>query len=139
MKTKLIVASLATLGVIDTAYLTLEHFSNFVPPCPVHPTLLIDCGAVLRSQYATVYGIPLTLFGLAYYLAILTLAFFSWKKLLLPLSIAGLATSILLLYLQLFVIKSICLYCTASGAINLIILILVAHDYLHSSRILASK
>ncbi len=132
MKAKLTLAILATLGILDTFYLALEHFRNIVPPCPVQPTLLIDCGAVLHSQYSIVFGIPLALFGLGYYLVLLTLVFLSlqtkkklYLRLLLPFSLAGLGTSIALLYLQLFIIKSICLYCTASGLINLIVFLLI--------------
>jgi len=40
---------LALLGIADAGYLTLEHFRMIVLPCPAHPSIWIDCGAVLRS------------------------------------------------------------------------------------------
>jgi uncharacterized membrane protein/glutaredoxin len=62
-----LIGAIATAGVINTAYLT---YLRFVPSsvCPTQ-----TC-AVLASRYATVFGQPLSLFGLLAYLAIALLA-----------------------------------------------------------------
>jgi uncharacterized membrane protein len=114
--------ALITLGLADAAYLTWEHYANIVPPCQVGTILgrYIDCGQVLQSRYATVFGIPLALFGFGYYLlvgAILLLR----RRWLLIITLAGLSASVYFFYLQYFVIGAICLYCTFSGVINLLL------------------
>lgn len=117
---------LSIVGIIDTAYLTYEHFNNTIPHCA--NTAFIDCGAVLKSDYSVVYGIPLTVIGLGYYLAIFfltSLGLLGKKRLALSLviglSIGGFLFSGFLLYLQLIVIGAICLYCTLSGIVTTII------------------
>lgn len=116
---------LALVGVLDAGYLVYEHYSNFIPPCPAHGTWIVDCGAVLRSQYSEIFGIPLALLGLLHY-ALLTIwvSFVpkKWAKYLALLeSCAGAVFSIYLVYLQLGVVHAICLYCMVSALVSFII------------------
>jgi uncharacterized membrane protein len=117
---KYLTSSLIVLGILDTLYLTWEHFTNITPPCPAHSFFgsFVDCGKVLHSQYATIFGIPLSLFGLGYFVTLLLT-----PKLRKYLVIFGLGFSIYLLGLQIFVLHAICLYCTFSGLLNLLIFI----------------
>lgn len=118
-----VVILLSIIGIIDTAYLTFEHFNNTVPYCA--DTAFIDCGAVLKSAYSVVYGIPLTIIGLGYYLTVFFLTSYGLLRknrlalsLIIGLSIGGFIFSGFLLYLQLIVIGAICLYCTLSGIVT---------------------
>src|SRR3989344_5394629 len=93
------------LGILDTAYLTWEHFANTIPPCSA--SVFVDCGKVLRSQYSTLLGIPLAAIGLANYLGSASLVILSIKTrkrvfgyLLLLQTVAGALTSVYLMYLQ---------------------------------------
>jgi uncharacterized membrane protein len=61
-----LIGAIATAGVINTAYLTYLRFTSTT--CPTN-----TC-AVLASRYATVFGQPLSLFGLLAYLGIVVLA-----------------------------------------------------------------
>src|SRR3990172_10648768 len=72
-----IIFTFAVLGVLDTAYLTWEHFTNTVPPCSNN--IFIDCGKVLNSQYSVVFGIPLALTGLVHYLVLMGFVVLSIK------------------------------------------------------------
>ncbi|MGI0491228.1 vitamin K epoxide reductase family protein [Alkalinema pantanalense CENA528] len=63
-----IIGGIATLGVINTAYLTYLRFFAVGDSCPTQ-----TC-AVLSSRYATIFGQPLSLFGLLAYFAIAILA-----------------------------------------------------------------
>lgn len=115
---------LALLGVIDSGYLTLEHYSQIIPPCPAH-AIFIDCGKVLRSSYSVVFGIPLALLGVVQYalLALNTILTILtnrkiWKYYLLVFSALGALASVYFMYLQLVVLRSICLYCTFSALIS---------------------
>lgn len=111
-------------GIFDTLYLSYEHLINFVPPCPTHSILgsFVDCGKVLSSQYAAVFGVPVAYLGLLYYLF---LFIFLVRKVnlnfLFVLSFFALMASGYFVYLQLFVLHAICLYCMASAIINLLI------------------
>lgn len=124
---------LIVLGILDTVYLTWEHFADYVPPCPTHSVLgsWVDCGRVLRSSYSVVLGIPLALYGLAYYLFLLPVVLWKprWLIFVTPL---GLIASLYLLYLQLFVLHAICLYCIFSAAINLLLLLLAFVSQINS-------
>jgi uncharacterized membrane protein len=84
--------------------------------------IVINCGKILSSPYSTVFGIPLEVFAVAYFLANLGLIYlvgfgpdwiykisfrtlFIWRFL-------GLAIVPYLVIVELFVVKAICLYCT---------------------------
>jgi uncharacterized membrane protein len=134
MKPKFVIAVimlLSFLGIVDSLYLTYEHYQNSLPPCTTGFTL-VDCGVVLKSKYSEILGIPLSLFGFTYYATILMLVIFLiiggkrvYKIGLLLTSIVGFVTSIYLMYLQLIVIGSICIFCTFSAVSSTIIFLLV--------------
>lgn len=137
MKQKILflILFLIILGFIDSGYLTYEHYTNFIPPCPTHPwlSLFIDCGKVLRSQYSLLFGIPVALIGLIHYSLFFTntlLALFTKKKIftyfIVIQSIAGTFASAYFMYVQFFIIGSICLYCTLSALISFVIFALSA-------------
>lgn len=110
------------LGILDTLYLSYEYFTRIIPPCPTHSVLgsFVDCGKVLTSPYATIFGVPVALIGLFYYLFLL-FAIFRLKKFLVYITTLALIGSGYFMYLQLFVLHSICIYCTFSALVNLVI------------------
>jgi len=100
-----VIISLVFFGILDTAYLTWEHYSNSIPPCSTN--IFIDCGKVLNSQYSVVFGIPLALVGLVNYLVLMgfvVLSIKAGKKIFRYLSLlqtlVGLVVSVYLMYLQ---------------------------------------
>lgn len=134
-KILLVLTILIFWGILDSAYLTYEHYANFIPPCPTHPwlSLFIDCGRVLRSQYSLFFGIPVALIGLIHYSLFFTntlLALLTRKKIftyfIVVQSIVGTFASAYFMYVQFFIIGSICLYCTFSALISFIIFALAA-------------
>lgn len=135
---------------LDASYLTMEHYSNEIPPCST--SIWVDCGKVLRSSYSMVGPVPLAVLGLMFYGSMVGLALIRiavekrqtwvdevWRLVEKALSIKGvtfeqllwygqlLATVCALLfsayfvYLQLIVIESICLYCMFSAMNSLIL------------------
>lgn len=118
---------LALIGVLDSGYLTYEHYSNAIPPCSDSP--FVDCGKVLKSEYSEVFGFPLAGLGLLHYSALLAVITFVYKtrnvlaqKLMVLQASAGALFSVYFVYLQVGVIGAICLYCMVS-AINSFILL----------------
>lgn len=64
-----LITSLAVGGLALTAYLAISKLSG----APVVCLASGGCGSVLNSEYATVFGIPLSLLGLGAYSAIAAL------------------------------------------------------------------
>lgn len=132
-----LIAAIAGLGALTTAYLTVVKLTQNSAACPTK-----SCDLVLSSDYATVFGLPLALFGFLAYgsmvgfaLAPLTvnatqkkalrsnLENWTWL-LLLAGAIAMSVFSGYLMYLLFFKIQAVCLYCIASALFSISLLIL---------------
>jgi uncharacterized membrane protein len=96
---------------------------NFVPSCNINP--LLDCGVVMRSKWASLFGFPNTIIGLITYpLAIFTGIIMIANKEnnkyvmrgTLVLSGLGVILNILLLYTSAFLIGALCPWCLLAGA-----------------------
>lgn len=129
-------AVLATIGVIDTASITLNRWGVIGNlSCPGGAE---GCDKVLNSPWGTVFGQPLSLFGFLAYGAVLVMAVLplllkgearttfnglSWWGLFL-LS-AGMAIfSLVLVGVMAFQIKAFCTFCLMSAAISLALFVL---------------
>lgn len=64
-----IIGAIALLGAVNTAYLTISKLTQSAAVCPTS-----GCERVLESPYASVLGLPLSLFGLLAYLAMAAFA-----------------------------------------------------------------
>jgi uncharacterized membrane protein len=122
-----ILAALLTLaGLADAIYLTIHHYTAEPVPCGE----AFDCGAVLASQYATMFGVPIAIFGaIAYFtafsLAILTV--FGNRLMWLLFGVQVILMSLFttwLLYVQKYRIEAFCQYCLISAAITFSLLII---------------
>ncbi|MBI4096108.1 MAG: vitamin K epoxide reductase family protein [Candidatus Levybacteria bacterium] len=124
---KIILLLLSIAGFFDSAYLTILHYENIIPPC----TIAKGCETVLTSQFSTIFGIPIALFGSLYFLVSIFLLllifqkradnFLSYFKLL---SFSGVIVSVILIYIQTFVLRAFCQYCLLTEAIIFTIFIL---------------
>ena len=98
------------------------------------------CETVQLSKWATLMGLPVAFWGVAYYAFVLALSLASlqnrWtnsRALLLTLLVVtgwGVIFSGYLTYLELFVIHAICRYCVVSAAIAVVLFGLVLWDWL---------
>jgi uncharacterized membrane protein len=126
-----LIIALALFGAGVTSYLTVTHFflGNAVAMCTAAGE---GCDLVLNSEYAKVFGIPLTIFGALGYLTVAALAATplvirsedlaartrlkqQTAFLLFLVTTAMLVFSGYLMYLLAFVIKTACLYCITSA------------------------
>ncbi|MBE9145289.1 vitamin K epoxide reductase family protein [Planktothrix mougeotii] len=139
-----IIAVIAIVGVIENIYLTAIKLMGGTAVCPTS-----GCDEALNSPYATVLGLPLTLFGLLAYTTVLILA-------LAPLSInpvteksrhqkletqtgfglflvttAMVCFSSYLMYLLFFKLQAVCPYCIASAlfCVSLFVLTLIGQTW----------
>lgn len=127
---KVLALLLGFLGFLDFAYLTFKHYSGILVPCGV-----AECETVLTSSYSTFFGIPVALFGAAYFLLFLVflVAFIDTGKPLFfrmafSLPVLALPISLWFLYVQAALLHAYCLYCLASDVFTgaLVILLLLS-------------
>ncbi len=124
--TKIVLFALLVIGLLDGAYLSIEHFYPGVLACP--NTSVIDCTTVLTSSYSSVFGVPLAFFGLGWIIIMLGIAARKTRisAFLAPIwyifGAFGIAYSLTAQYF----IGKICIYCmTLDAVIMLVILIAI--------------
>jgi uncharacterized membrane protein len=119
---------LAGLGALDAIYLTYIKLAHARAAfCQVGG----GCDVVNSSAYSTIQGIPLAVFGLGMYLAVLGVLALENRAALLSeygrlavfgLALTGTLYSAYLTYLELYVIHAICPYCVVSAVLVTLLL-----------------
>jgi uncharacterized membrane protein len=115
-----ILGGIAAAGAAIALYLTWVKLAGGVPACgPV-----AGCETVQTSEYSTILGIPVSVFGLVYTLTVLVLVLVWWRTgdrraLMATYAIGLMGTAFVayLVYLQLFVIGAVCTWCAAFDAL----------------------
>jgi uncharacterized membrane protein len=114
----LVLAALATLGLVISAYLSWTKLNGIIPPCLPGG----GCETVASSPYSAVAGVPVAVFGVGYSAVMLALAVGWWRsgdrRLVLAaygLGLAGVLVEAYLVYLELFVIHAVCEWCVTYG------------------------
>ena len=117
-KLPLAAAVLAIIGLADSAYLTLSHYTKEPVPC----SIVEGCETVLTSSYAEIAGIPIAAFGAAAYFVAFSLAILAvygnrtaWMLFGVQTFLMA-AVSAYLVYVQAFVIGAFCQFCLVSAA-----------------------
>jgi uncharacterized membrane protein len=126
-----LVLALAGLGV--SAYLTVAHFTeSTLLGCS--ESGLVNCTKVTTSPQSYVFGIPVAVLGLAFYVAAVALMSpWAWRSsrrevhlIRLASVVVGVGFVLYLIYAELFIIGSICLYCTSVHVITFVLFALTA-------------
>ncbi|MBO0352120.1 vitamin K epoxide reductase family protein [Phormidium pseudopriestleyi FRX01] len=140
-----IIGAIAVLGLLETAFLTVVEFTGSA--AAVCPTT--GCQIVLESEYAKIFGLPLTLFGFLGYttMAILALAPLLVKEetqkdlksqldntswlLMFAIASGMLVFSLYLTYVMFFTLEAVCPYCLVSGVFSVLLfaLTLLGRDW----------
>ena len=130
----------ALIGFADATYLTIDHYQNIAPPCFVG-----SCEVVLTSAYSTIAGIPVSIFGVVYYLLILILLFAyinsspdatTGRKnekaysLAIKITPVGFLASLYFFIIQAFVLHHFCQYCLLSATTSTVLFIIAIYLYL---------
>jgi uncharacterized membrane protein len=124
------VLALAGLGV--SIYLTYAHYTESALAGCTETTGVVNCGKVTTSAQSVVFGIPVAVLGLAFYVfAVAIMSPWAWKArrrevgwLRLASLIVGIGFVLYLIYAELFDIGSICLYCTSVHVITFVLFVL---------------
>jgi len=151
MKTllSLLIIIVTISGIFDAGYITYEKILGVVPPC--RPGFA--CATVLESPWAYIGPIPLSVYGLGYYFAILTIAIMyflqfdvrkitqklipekenkflitlrnmSTREWMMAFSTFGFFFSLYLMSIMAFIIQAWCYYCLLSAAACITLFIL---------------
>ena len=111
-------AIVALIGVADSVYLTVHHYTAEPVPC----SLLEGCEMVLTSSYAEIFGVPLAGFGAAGYFIAFSLALLTafgnrtmWILYGIQVTIMALVSGYLV-YVQAALIGAFCQFCLLSAA-----------------------
>lgn len=120
------ILSLAGLGA--SIYLTIAHYTQTaLAGCPANATF--NCTKVTTSPESIVFGIPVAVLGLAFYVFLVAinspwawrsdLAVIRWVRL--GSMIAGIVFVLYLIYVELFKVNAICEYCTGVHIITFLL------------------
>ena len=126
-----LVLALAGLGV--SIYLTIAHFTeSALAGCS--ESGLVNCTKVTTSPESYVFGIPVAVLGLAFFVfAVAIMSPWAWQSarrevhlVRIASMVVGIGFVLYLIYAELFIIGSICLYCTSVHAITFVLFVLTA-------------
>jgi len=119
-----VILALALIGFTDAMYLTVSHYTGAELSCNISS----GCESVTNSQYSTIFGIPVALFGAIFYLAtaLFSVAYLDRGKKIILTVIKSMAPfafmfSAWFIYVQLFVLHEICQYCMLSAGLSITI------------------
>ncbi len=125
-----LVLSLAGLGV--STYLTIVHFAPSVPlACSSNG--IVNCERVTTSPQSYVFGIPVAVLGLAFYVAMTAINLpAAWRAadrrvhlVRLAMGIVGICFVLYLVAAELLVIRNICLWCTSVHVVTFLLFVLL--------------
>lgn len=122
-----LILGLALLGFADALFIFIEKTLGGPIPC----FLGTGCDTVANSPYSKLFGVPLAVYGMAFYLVIgvITLLYLDTKKtvfarLIFPITGIGFLMSLYFIYIQKFLIGAFCVYCIISIVITILLFIL---------------
>ena len=120
---------LTIFGAIDAVYLLIYKLTGNPHMCLGNG----GCHNVNFSPYSEINGIPISVFGIAAYLAIMVILFLEARiriaqengpLAIFGISLVGVGFSAYLTYLELYVIHAVCPFCVASAVLITLIFIL---------------
>jgi uncharacterized membrane protein len=114
---------LALIGLADSLYITGSEVTDTPLVCGING--LSGCNVVAQSPYAQLFGIPLGVYGVAFYALLFILAalplVFKYRgaeMILFILTAGGAVSSLIFIGIQVFLIKALCIYCLVSAAVS---------------------
>jgi uncharacterized membrane protein len=125
--------AISVAGLLVAAYLTYEHFTASTT-LACSDTGIINCLKVTTSAQSKVFGIPVALLGLLFFVAMVPLCLpVAWnsanpwvRRARLAAVSIGTLFVFYLVYAELFIIDGICLWCTAVHVLTLALFAIVA-------------
>jgi uncharacterized membrane protein len=124
-----LVLSASGLGI--ATYLTVTHFDKVALVCSESST--INCAKVTTSPQSVIFGIPVAMLGLAFFVPMIALCLpAAWRTAdrrihlaRLILSVVGVGMILYLISAELFEIRAICLWCSAVHLITFLLFVVI--------------
>ncbi len=135
IKVKHVMMVLAVLGLLVSVYLTLYHYAGI--PLLCSESGIINCNNVLNSSYSILFGVPIAVYGIVFFVVeiLLLLKLHSRlkdKDLIVIYNTLGIAFVVYFVYTE-YVIGNVCIFCTAVHVITVALFIL---SFFENERIL---
>ena len=122
----LVLVAMSIFGLWASSMVLIVYYTlkQALPFCPLQRSvgIALDCYAVLSSRYSEVFGIPLELLAVGYFIVNLLLVYFIAfgsdnlsrisLKTLFGWRFIGIVIVPYLVFVELFLVKAICIYCT---------------------------
>ena len=123
---------LSVYGLGASIYLTITHFQPKALACVSNATF--NCEKVTQSPQSEIFGIPVAMLGLAFFVPMLLLCLpAAWRSAdrrihlaRLALSATGIGMILYLIVAELFIIKSICLWCSSVHVTTFLLFVVIA-------------
>ncbi|MGI0100687.1 MAG: vitamin K epoxide reductase family protein [Candidatus Micrarchaeaceae archaeon] len=112
MKRNTVLAIVLILGIIDAGYLTIVHFMPSALDCPTINGL-VNCETVLSSSFAEVFGVPLAILGLIWFVASLLFVAFGSNRIARNIWMIIGAGGVMYSFVAQSVVGRICVFCLA--------------------------
>ena len=139
------------IGLIDAIYLSyLHHLVSTGGGCPTQDLPGLDCGVVLASDQAKLFGVPVAWLGVIGFLMLIALSLDRYlnmdlertyyNKILLPITgIIGVAFGSYLTYAEAFIIHEWCPFCVVAFILTLAATFFCITEYGHEIKELINK
>jgi len=122
VRLRIAIGALALVGAAIASYLVVVKVTHTSAVCPTS-----GCAIVERSRYSELVGVPVALFGLLAYVAVLASSLRREEVAIVAgaaIALAGVAYAAYLLVVQLAVIDAVCTWCVASDVVLALLAIL---------------
>ncbi|HEV2376369.1 MAG TPA: vitamin K epoxide reductase family protein [Streptosporangiaceae bacterium] len=121
---------LSLLGLADSIWVTIDHYTPVPLGCSDKGA--VNCAQVLHSPQSVIFGIPLPILGLAFFVFMVAAnSPWGWRvrwpamgTVRLASVIVGMVFVLYLVYTELITIRAICLYCTGVHIITFLLFVL---------------
>ncbi len=131
---------LSIIGLLIAAYLTYEHYSGSTT-LACSETTHVNCTKVTTSQWSEIFGVPVALLGLLFFVAMTILCLpVVWKRapsivqhIRMASACIGMLMVFYLLWAEFFQIHAICLWCTGVHITTFLLLIVLVLGEIFSS------
>jgi uncharacterized membrane protein len=121
----IVLVLLAFVGIADSVYLAESAMTDTALVCDISG--FDGCNVVAQSPYAHLFEIPLGVYGVVFYFALLLLLGLVkyaprrlWYQLLMGVSAVGVIASLYFLAIQFFLIQATCIYCLVSALVTFV-------------------
>jgi uncharacterized membrane protein len=139
------------LGIGLAGYLTWGHYfdqASISNSCPLAgSSSLIDCGAVTTSAESVIFGLPVALYGLVYFVAMTAMCLpVAWRspsmwlaRARVALNVVGIGFVLYLVGVEFLEVHHICIYCTGVHILQFALFLLVVTGWYDTGYAQASQ